>query len=200
MATSPLGAYRQNASIVGSARGLTVEQQLMARMEQLFTILSGAFTTPDSGDPSASDDLSWATAADCVLDPPPSRVVLLTGGQDAVADVACGQLTGRVASLTPVYRPNRSGRLICDVIYWNCTIEVKLFRCVATLSTSGAIPTAAQVQDDGVQQANDMGTMMRAFLAMPWITEAGAWTPLPNQGGAGGGSWTITTPLDALPC
>ena len=136
------------------------------------------------------------------LSPIPARVVNLYPGSFVSWDAGCvGQLTVQIVSMSPVLGRAASGiRMPCSVLYWNVVLDIKIFRCIAVVSSQGAAPNPLKITNDGNQLLGDMSTMLRALTSFEWVSSIGDWIPVGPAGQMAGGSWTFTVQIDAIPC
>lgn len=135
------------------------------------------------------------------LVPKPTRVIHVNPGRQVPWDECCvGQLAGRVLTITPFTGPRGSTSLGCGVVEYVVTLGISIIRCVATVDDSGQAPTPAEMDADGLQMTRDLANIMRVIQCHPATRTMGAWNPLGNQGGCGGGEWTFQVRIPVCPC
>lgn len=127
---------------------------------------------------------------------------------------ACGEGQGQASvQVSEIYASDKfprkgivewKGACSKGLTIWVAEFTMTVYRCVATPTEDGVLPTCTQLQDDARKIQEDAGAMMRAFACCDWAPNKrilpGSWTPLPNQGGCGGGTMNVYADLGYLCC
>lgn len=132
----------------------------------------------------------------------PSRVVNVAPGQSVAWDECCaGQLTARLATMTPVFRQPRTAVMTpCSILYWAATVEVQLLRCAAVVNNQGMAPSPGQITLNGIDGLQDTRIILEAITAQDFVDGVPNWLPIGPNGGCYGVAWTFSMKLDSTPC
>ena len=133
-------------------------------------------------------------AARLALEPTPTRVVYVNPGRQVPWDpeANCGLLAGRILGITPWTGPAGQPARPCGVNEWIVNMGISIIRCVATVNDAGDAPSATEMTLDGITMTTDEEILREVIRWHPKVRAMGAWNPLGNMGGLGGGEWTFT--------
>lgn len=129
-----------------------------------------------------------------VMKRPPARAIALVPGTAVVwDDCENGQLTGRLAAMTPVSsKPVQR----CGIDYWRATGELTLLRCALTQDDQGRAPTPGDLRAEAAESLADTELLLKAVAKQEWVEQILSWTPLGPDGGCKGVQLTFTFVLD----
>lgn len=134
---------------------------------------------------------------ECCITPLPCRTAVYLGGEvpwdtcESCGDTN-GMLYAKLVSIDPVTGGDQGN---CQTYNW--TAEIGILRCVASLSGSGDIPSAAAVEADSAQQARDADAIFAALSCCDARSEElkqvqlRSWSPLGPDGKCAGGAWLL---------
>lgn len=133
---------------------------------------------------------------------PPQAVIDVAPGVTPAWDSQCSQLYGRVVQGQPnATSAQRAGT--CGPDFYIVTLALALTRCVATVSDGGKrikLPSAAEVQADGLTMVADMRELEQAIRCHPLVRSVVSVLPLPEAGGLAGIEWQYTVRVMPCPC
>lgn len=117
-------------------------------------------------------------------------------------ETGCGQAWVRLLNVYPYDQfPTQAAKPQCATPL-AAVIEVGVFRCQPSLSSTGAAPGAAEQAEAVLVTTSDVTAILRAFTCCDALTNRdyvlGRWSPS-SSGGCGGGTWTATVALRPLP-
>lgn len=169
--------------------------------------VSGETLQPLSYGPDEAVDWVGAVLSDIVdrcagaVRPEVARVVHVNPGSTVPHDDSCGQIAGRVLTITPWTGPGGAVQRPCGVWEWIVTLGVSIARCVSTLNDDGEAPTEDEMDLDGLQMLRDMANMQAAIMTHPMVRTFGAWNQSAARGGMVQGEWTfqVRVPVCEVP-
>jgi hypothetical protein len=123
----------------------------------------------------------------------PARVIALVPGTQVVwDDCEDGQLTGRLASMTPISSTNQR----CQIDYWSATGELTLLRCALTQDEEGRAPLPGDLKVEAAESLRDTDLLLSIVASFEWVDSILSWNPLGPDGGCKGIAVTFTFKLD----
>lgn len=143
------------------------------------------------------------------------RCCLYPGIAPPPADSCCncpngsqGQASVQVTDLFPTQRfPARglSEATACRAFGWGAELTMTVYRCVPVPAEDGTPPDCAELTAATGKILDDAQAMLAAILCCDWNPDKqpmipGNWHPLPNRGGCGGGTMTVTVYLGGRCC
>lgn len=118
----------------------------------------------------------------------------------------CGEGQGQASvQVTKIYPSDKfpregiqewTGPCVRGKTIWVAELTMTVYRCVAIPDGSGNAPSCERLNDDAIKIQADALAMIEAFTCCGWPggnkrVMPGSWTPLPNQGGCGGGMMPV---------